>query len=148
MKIAITRSRVVIAVLSVGLVVSSGAAVWAGSRARTPAQVSAEADAPEPSTVTATVQKGPLASSRTFEGELSREVALAVKAPASNAEGGGGADQIVTFLPCESGDEVRNGWAGAVVAGLVLSVAGAVALSSGASAPAGVLGATGADDPA
>ena len=109
MKIAITRSRVVIAVLSVGLVVSSGAAVWAGSRARTPAQVSAEADAPEPSTVTATVQKGPLASSRTFEGELSREVALAVKAPASNAEGGGGADQIVTFLPCESGDEVRNG---------------------------------------
>ena len=46
------------------------------------------------------------------------------------------------------GDEVRNGWAGAVVAGLVLSVAGAVALSSGASAPAGVLGATGADDPA
>ena len=44
--------------------------------------------------------------------------------------------------------QVRDGWASAVVAGLVLSVAGAVALSSGASAPAGVLGAAGADDPA
>ena len=58
-----------------------------------------------------------------------------------------------TFVPALVGiallgDEVRNGWVGAVVAGLVLSVAGAVALSSGASAPAGVLGATGADDPA
>ena len=109
MKIAVTRSRVVIAVLSLGLVVSSGVAVWAGSQARTPAQVSSEAEAPEPSTVTATVQKGPLASSRTFEGELSREVALAVKAPASSTEGGGGAEQIVTFLPRKSGDEVDNG---------------------------------------
>lgn len=108
MKIAITRSRVVIAVLSLGLVVSSGVAVWAGSQARTPAQVSSEADAPEPSTVTATVQKGPLASSRTFEGELSREVALAVKAPAASEEGGG-AGQIVTFLPRKSGDEVKSG---------------------------------------
>ena len=58
-----------------------------------------------------------------------------------------------TFVPALVGiallgDEVRDGWAGAVVAGLVLSVAGAVALSSRASAPASVLGAAGADDPA
>ncbi|HEY1175410.1 MAG TPA: hypothetical protein VGF17_04580 [Phytomonospora sp.] len=110
MKIAVTRSRVVIALLSLGLVVSSGVAVWAGSQARTPAQVSAEADAPEPSTVTATVQEGPLAASRKFVGELGREVALPVKAPSAGSEnGGGGAEQIVTFLPRKSGDEVRNG---------------------------------------
>ncbi|GIG65964.1 hypothetical protein [Phytomonospora endophytica] len=110
MKIAVTRSRVIIALLSLGLVVSSGVAVWAGSQARTPAQVSSEADAPEPSTVTATVQEGPLAASRKFTGELGREVALSVKAPATGSEnGGGGAEQIVTFLPRESGDEVKNG---------------------------------------
>ncbi|GLZ76547.1 hypothetical protein Afil01_13540 [Actinorhabdospora filicis] len=104
----ITRARVVIALLSVGLIVSSGVAVWAASKARTPAQVSAEAGEPEPSTITATVQKGPLASSRKFDGELSREVSLSVKAPAGAS---GGPAPICTFLPKKAGDEIRSGQA-------------------------------------
>lgn len=104
----VTRSRVLIALLSLGLVVSSGVAVWAATKARTPAQVSAEAAPPDPSTITATVQKGPLASSKKFDGALSREVSLSVKAPASAQ---GAAVPICTFLPKKPGDEVRNGQA-------------------------------------
>ena len=58
-----------------------------------------------------------------------------------------------TFVPALVGiallgDEVRSGWAGAVLAGLVLSVVGAVALSGAAPVAATVPGAAGADDPA
>jgi hypothetical protein len=105
---------------------TSGGAVYAAGRARTPAQLAQRAAAPPPSTITAPVRRGGLANQLTLTGVFEHSVVVDVPGPRSVA---GATRLIVTRTPPKVGQRIDPG-------GLLAEVSGRPVIAMTGSFPA------------
>lgn len=99
------RRRVLVAVVA-GAVILSGAGIAASTVIKSPAQVAAEAGAPERDVLTAQVESRVLKESVILRGKVVADRTVTISPSASVAEG---AASIVTKLSAKAGDKVEAG---------------------------------------
>jgi multidrug efflux pump subunit AcrA (membrane-fusion protein) len=99
----VTRRRIWVVGLS-ALLGLSAFSWWLGSRAQSPNQAAAKASEPQPSWITAAVERRVLSSTVVLRGDVESDVSLAVNVP-SSVEGVG----VITRLPPDVGTEIAEG---------------------------------------
>ena len=122
------RQRRMIAAVLAGVVATSGAGWAAGSQMRSPAQVAAETAPPEPSVITAEVEKRVLSSTVTTRGTVRYGEPQTVTLAASSLAGGvaGAGSSLVTRPPVQGTELAESAVALEVAGRPVLVLQGAV----------------------
>lgn len=103
---ALARRRRVLVAVVVGAVILSGVGIAASTVIKSPAQVAAEAGAPERDVLTAQVESRVLKESVILRGKVVADRTVTISPSASVAEG---AASIVTKLSAKAGDKVEAG---------------------------------------
>ncbi|MFB8352379.1 peptidoglycan-binding protein [Streptomyces niveus] len=103
---ALARRRKVLVAVVVGAVILSGVGIAASTVIKSPAQVAAEAGAPERDVLTAQVESRVLKESVILRGKVVADRTVTISPSASVAEG---AASIVTKLSAKAGDKVEAG---------------------------------------